>query len=274
MNDLLLDPVAIAEELGLARPRRAVRVHGGSDTAIWRVETDDGPAAVRVFRGSQGQAAQRERQAIAAADEGGVPVPEVLAAGTPESAKRRPVTVLRWCAGSTMSDWLVQRPREGESLGEMLGRVQAAIHRAVPPSDWGAGTFDRLLHLDLHPLNVLVEGGDVSAVLDWVNAGPGDRRADVARTYAILVADPAAVAFRRRDPPVARAFRHGWRTGYEAAAGRVGGMASFIAEAGDWMRRDLATRLDRAALDRIERWAAGWRHHAASDGIERPPIGG
>jgi hypothetical protein len=49
----------------------------------------------------------------------------------------------------------------------------------------------------------------------------------------------------------------------------LGGIAHFIAEAGDWMRNDLTTRLDRGELDRIDRWAARWRHHAPSGGIER-----
>jgi aminoglycoside phosphotransferase (APT) family kinase protein len=260
-----LDPVSIGEELGLVRPRRPLVVHGGSDTVIWRVETDHGEAAVRVFRASQEHAAQREGEALAAAAAAGIPVPPVLAAGTPGSAGRRPVIILRWCEGSTMLDELIRRPGDAGSLGELLGRTQAAIHRAPVPREWRARPGERLLHLDLHPLNVLVDGHDVSAVLDWVNAQAGDPRADVARTYAILTADPAAVVFRRRDPMAARAFRQGWRTAYEGAAGPLGEVGAYIAEAGAWMRRDLAARHDAGSLDRIERWAAKWRSYVARE---------
>ena len=260
--DHRLDPITIAQELGFRRARSGVPVSGGADTAIWRVETEAGAVAVRVFRAEQERAAHRERQALAAAAEAGVPVPELLAAGAPDSASRRSVTVLGWCDGTTMADEISRRPYAAESLGELLGRTQAAIHRAAPPPDWDARAGDRLLHLDLHPLNVLVDGGRVTAVLDWVNANAGVPQADVARTYAILAADPGAVAVQRRDRRAARAFRRGWLAGYEDTAGRVGCLSGFIADAGAWMRRDLAPRLDDAALDRIDRWAAGWRRRA------------
>ena len=43
-----------------------------------------------------------------------------------------------------------------------------------------------MLHLDYHPLNVLVKGGHITGIIDWVNAECGDRHLDVATTAAIL----------------------------------------------------------------------------------------
>ena len=47
---------------------------------------------------------------------------------------------------------------------------------------------DRLLHLDFHLFNVLVNDGRVSGVIDWENAMAGPPHADLARTRAILCA--------------------------------------------------------------------------------------
>ncbi len=43
-----------------------------------------------------------------------------------------------------------------------------------------------VLHMDYHPLNVLVEGVRISGIIDWVRAESGDRHLDVATTAAIL----------------------------------------------------------------------------------------
>jgi aminoglycoside phosphotransferase (APT) family kinase protein len=52
------------------------------------------------------------------------------------------------------------------------------------------------LHLDLHPWNILVEAGEVVAVIDWANAASGRPILDKARTTSILTLDPAACARR------------------------------------------------------------------------------
>jgi aminoglycoside phosphotransferase (APT) family kinase protein len=45
---------------------------------------------------------------------------------------------------------------------------------------------DTVLHLDYHPLNVLVKGGHITGIIDWVYAECGDRHLDVATTATIL----------------------------------------------------------------------------------------
>jgi len=45
---------------------------------------------------------------------------------------------------------------------------------------------DSLLHMDYHPLNVMVQGVRVTGVIDWVNTDVGDRHLDAAMTAVIL----------------------------------------------------------------------------------------
>jgi aminoglycoside phosphotransferase (APT) family kinase protein len=165
--------------------------------------------------------------------------------------------------------------------------MQAAIHAIAPapapelsPGGWiawagedetalqarlrvVAGGAAQLLHLDYHPLNVMTDGREMTAVLDWANARVGDPRADVARSYSILAIEPAwprglhVAIFRRL---LARA----WRRGYEQAAGPLVDMALFHAWAGAVMLRDLAPRAARSGLrlDRVRRWTIRWKRRA------------
>ena len=57
-------------------------------------------------------------------------------------------------------------------------------------ANFPAGIPSRLVHLDLHPGNVMVEGGRVSGVIDWANAALGDPAADVAVTRVTTLLGP------------------------------------------------------------------------------------
>jgi aminoglycoside phosphotransferase (APT) family kinase protein len=288
------DPTAILDTLGVAGPARAIPVSGGADTLIWRVEAAGQVSALRLFRPEQAAMAQREVAAMTAARSAGVPVPRVHAEGI---WRGRPVLHMSWMPGRPLRDELCARPLPWRvrALGVQFGRVQATVHAVPPPEallahptpwiDWAdpddalreclliaaAGGPEVLLHLDFHPLNVLVADGRISAVLDWANARIGDPRADLARTASILqfapldpgVPRPVGIAVRR-------AFIAGWRRGYRDVAGPVGGMAPFYAWAGAVMIRDLTPRLgrpdlpwlDHHYLERVRQWADGWRARA------------
>ncbi len=288
------DPATVLAAVGMPEASRAEPVGGGADAIIWRVELAGRSYALRLLRPDQAGQARRESAALAAAAAAGLPVPLVVAAG---SWQDRPALVLAWSPGRPLGDVLHERPldlRRARALGVAFGRVQVAIH-ALPapdalrahPEPWEAWAGPdpalraclaalparppALVHLDYHPLNVLVEGGQVTAVLDWANARTGDPRADVARTLSILRLAPlpagAAGAFAW---VVRRAFEAGWRRGYRQAAGPLGGLAPFCWWAGLVMERDLAPRLGRADLpwltpaflDRVRCWTAGWRARA------------
>jgi aminoglycoside phosphotransferase (APT) family kinase protein len=271
------EPADVLRALGAAAPERADRVAGGMDTALWRVEVGGRAFALRLFRAEQAAVAEREVAAMAAAAAGGVPVPRVEARGV---WQERPALLLEWCSGRPLFEELARRPRSVWRLGRAFGRAQARLHRVnAPPGlpswlEWhgapgpevraalegAAPRSDALLHLDYHPLNVLVDGRRVTAVIDWANARAGDPRADLARTLTILRLSPVPPRFA----PVVGVMVAGWRGGYEAEAGPVGEMAPFYAWAADVMARDLGPRAGRAGLpeaqlERIRDWGARWR---------------
>ena len=86
---------------------------------------------------------------------------------------------------------------DGPTLGEALltgtfdtsagAEVLAALHRDLHALPWpGAPAGECLLHLDLHPLNVILAGtGPV--LIDWTNARVGRPGLDVAVTVLVMV---------------------------------------------------------------------------------------
>jgi len=92
--------------------------------------------------------------------------------------------------GPTMLAELGRRPWTLRAQGRVLAELHQRLHR-IPAPDWvpeaPSGKGDRLVHLDLHPLNVILTAkGPV--VIDWPNARRGDGNADVALTWALLAA--------------------------------------------------------------------------------------
>ena len=290
-SDPSLDPIAILRSLGHGGPAQAIPVDGGADTALWRIEQKGRSFALRVFRPEQLATANREVAAMEIARGGGLPVPVIHAVGV---WQERPALLMDWMPGHPLLSELRERPWMAWSLGIALGRTQAAMHAIpVPPErlgrpsswiDWGAPDAglrrllreradDRaaLLHLDLHPMNVLAAGRRLSAVLDWANARAGDPRADLARTASILRFAPLPTGVLA---PLGRAtlrtLEAGWRRGYREKAGPIRGMAPFYAWAAAVMVEDLTPRigwpdlpwLTPALLDDVRAWGAAWRDRA------------
>ncbi len=286
--------VAALATVGMPEAAHVGWIRGGADAMIWRVEVAGRFCALRLLRPDQADQARRETAALASAAQAGLPVPVVVTAG---SWQDRPAIVLTWSPGQPLADVLHERPlnfRRARALGVAFGRVQALIHALRPPAalrelpvsweDWAGpdpaldaclaaipARPPALVHLDYHPLNVLVEGDQATAVLDWANARAGDPRADLARTLSIvrLAPLPAGVAGARAWV-LRRVFEAGWRRGYRRTLGSPGGLAPFCWWAGLVMERDLAPRLGRADLpwltpaflDRVRCWTASWRARA------------
>jgi aminoglycoside phosphotransferase (APT) family kinase protein len=99
---------------------------------------------------------------------------------------------------------LVMERIDGPSMVAALGRspwtvrrqsaVLADLHRRlhqVPAPDFlgpaPVGHGDRVLHLDLHPLNVIL-GPRGPVVIDWTNACLGDPNVDVALAWVLMSA--------------------------------------------------------------------------------------
>lgn len=312
-----LDPAAILAHLGVPGVAGIAAITEGADTALWRVAHAGGVSALRVLRAEQAGAAIREAAAMAAATAGGVPAPRIERqgvwrtdggadgrAGEHEAGAGRPVFLLEWLFGYTVLAALLARPWRAEAIGRRFGRMQARIHALpAPPAlrqqseRWLTAVADSepalvahlralhprtdaLLHLDYHPLNVLLDGGrdfdplvpvrrygPVNGVLDWTNARAGDPRADYANTEALLTLTPG---FGFLPPRKARAARYalvrGWRRGYRDLAGPLPDLAPFHAWAGASIYRDVAHRLGQpdtyvtpAYLTRLRRWTVHWK---------------
>jgi aminoglycoside phosphotransferase (APT) family kinase protein len=99
---------------------------------------------------------------------------------------------------------LVMERIEGVSMVEAIGQAPWTLRRQaatladlhlqlheieapdfLPPSPAGKG--DKVLHLDLHPLNVMV-GPKGAMVIDWPNARRGDPSIDVALAWVLMAA--------------------------------------------------------------------------------------
>jgi tRNA A-37 threonylcarbamoyl transferase component Bud32 len=123
----------------------------------------------------------------------GYPVPEVLSV-------RGPDMVLERIAGPTMQDVLESDP--GGELDRQIG-ILAALHDrlhaiAAPPDLAAIGAGGTLLHLDLHPKNVIL-GRDGPYVVDWANARSGHWADDVAQTIALVWSALADPTFEGRE---------------------------------------------------------------------------
>jgi aminoglycoside phosphotransferase (APT) family kinase protein len=93
--------------------------------------------------------------------------------------------VLERIEGPTMLVDLQRRPWRLPRHAALLAELHNRLHEIVaPPSLREAGTGDRLLHLDLHPDNVLLSPAG-PFVIDWTNARRGDPALDVALTWVI-----------------------------------------------------------------------------------------
>lgn len=126
--------------------------------------------------------------------ERGVDVPRVLEL----SGDHDPATdiVMEKIDGITMLADLEQRPWMVVGHARRLARLQQEIGGIVAPdwmmspgwtprSDGDAAHVDRVVHLDLHPLNVIMSRrGPI--VIDWTNATGGPPGFDAAMSYVIM----------------------------------------------------------------------------------------
>ncbi len=114
----------------------------------------------------------------------GYPVPAVRAVAGPDLVMER-------IDGGTMTRSLLGGDLSPGTGGALLAALQDRLHALPWPGD------RPLLHLDLHPDNVLIgPGGPV--VIDWANARPGPVGVDAALTALIL----AQVAMTPGTSPV------------------------------------------------------------------------
>lgn len=121
-----------------------------------------------------GRSATHEAEILRAVGALGYPVPTVHRASGPD-------LVMEFIAGPTLTQALVggMDPTAGDAI---LADLHHRLHTLAWPD---AGPGECLLHLDLHPENVLLRDGR-PVVIDWTNARPGAPGLDVAMTALIL----------------------------------------------------------------------------------------
>jgi Ser/Thr protein kinase RdoA (MazF antagonist) len=240
------DPAAVLSALGWQAEGPITPVAGGWDNHLWRFATSDGRAhALRVYRAYEGRdrvararTAANEAAAMEAARTGGLPVPAVEDLSDYNGV---PCFILEWMPGVPMLDALRSRPWQLEQLGREFGRLQARLHKAepsgirelraedlrgiIPDEDLNARVIRELsgrafCHLDYHPINVLVDHGKLSAILDFTNAAVTDPRLDLAMTKAALLVAPLPPSpLNPLLQVVRRLLARAWERGYRLEAG-------------------------------------------------------
>lgn len=98
--------------------------------------------------------------------------------------------VMERVQGVSMVEALGRRPWTVRHQGDVLAELHAELHALeapdfLAPAPLGHGA--RILHLDLHPLNVLV-GPKGPVVIDWTGATRGDPDVDVALAWVLMTA--------------------------------------------------------------------------------------
>jgi aminoglycoside phosphotransferase (APT) family kinase protein len=120
------------------------------------------------------RSAEQEAKIISWAGEHGVPVPEVFDVAGPD-------IVMEKVEGPTMLADLGRRPWRLFRHAAMLATLHRQVHSVpgLPGLRTPFGDGDALLHMDLHPLNVLLSPcGPV--LIDWESASRGPAEADLA----------------------------------------------------------------------------------------------
>lgn len=165
-------------------------IASGRDCDVYALGPD------RVLRRSRhGRDATPEAQLMTHLAAAGYPVPLVHDADGTDLVMERlagPTLLAAWVAGAADQD----------TVAVTIADLHARLHAL--PARTAAHPGDRILHLDLHPDNVMLsDRGPV--VIDWANAAEGPPDRDVAITLLIL----AQVALWTHDPALATAAAGG-----------------------------------------------------------------
>jgi tRNA A-37 threonylcarbamoyl transferase component Bud32 len=141
--------------------------------------------------------------------EHGYPAPQVVSVSGAD-------LVLERAKGTTMRVDLARRPWTLLGHARLLADLHRRLHR-IPAPVWlpAIGPGGSVIHLDLHPENVLLHGNG-ALVIDWANARAGHWADDVAQTLVIL----AAADLGRWTKLALRVFLWAYLAGFDRAAVR------------------------------------------------------
>ena len=134
-------------------------------------------------RSRNGRSQVLEAKAMEFVRSKGYPVPEVV-----EVSDDGIDLVMERITGPTMIEVASTQPWKLKGFGRDLAELHESLHLLSAP-DWmpnaPCGLGERVLHMDLHPLNIIISNkGPV--VIDWTNAARGNPMVDVAATWVLL----------------------------------------------------------------------------------------
>lgn len=196
---------------------------------------------------------EHEARVMTHARRHGVAVPAVhRAAGTD--------LVLDLVAGPTMLEDLIAHPEHLARNAQILAQLHASLDGVgAPPDAAGAATAGSLLHLDLHPGNVILSP-DGPVLIDWTNARGGERATDVAMTWLIIETLRAPDGLAHVVEPARAALAEAFLSHVDAEVARAG-----LPRARALRRADPATSRDE--LRRIDELLV----HAGITSLPRDP---
>jgi aminoglycoside phosphotransferase (APT) family kinase protein len=152
----------------------------GRDADIF--EYGDG-LVLRRSRGGRSMAV--EARVMEFVREHGFPAPKVHELSADESE-----LVMERVDGPSMLEVLGARPWTIRRMGFVLGTLHNSLHQ-IPGPEWARpsplGDGEQLIHLDLHPGNVLISAAG-PVVIDWSNAARGDGNVDAALSWLLMSA--------------------------------------------------------------------------------------
>ncbi|MEU4801855.1 phosphotransferase [Actinosynnema sp. NPDC023587] len=114
--------------------------------------------------------------------------------------------VMEYVPGPRMSQELDARPWRAAALGRELADLHRRLDSVDAPDFLPGEGF--LLHLDLHPGNVVL-GPAGPVVVDWTSAQRGDRRVDVALSWLAMAVAPLRPFKRLARSRLVRGFLSG-----------------------------------------------------------------
>lgn len=105
--------------------------------------------------------------------------------------------ILEKAEGPTMQEALTQDVGRIDEQAAVLAELHHRLHAMEAPA-WlpRCAPGDRVLHLDLHPANVILTGAG-PMVIDWANAAAGPAALDPALAIAIFVSARATARIER-----------------------------------------------------------------------------
>jgi aminoglycoside phosphotransferase (APT) family kinase protein len=296
------DPNPILSALGITDASLSTPVNSGwGGTALWRIHRDQAShdLLLRLFPGGPTLLAEREAAAQQRAREASVPVPAVIAWG---QVGEDAALVTTWIEGEQVAGRLFREPQRAREFGERCGETLAQLHTIaiVDPillarnkrNDWlgwagdraerlrphldraiGSAPRDRLLHLDFHPENILIDDDGITGVVDWANVRVGPAAADVARTRSIL----ALIKLHPDVPAALHPVINDFGDGLLEAYRRTGILPADLRPFDAWSFAAQLTDL-RPVLDRANDWltpeiyaAIGARYDDLIADLERNP---